>query len=163
MAEIHARGLEPALKRAVRRGKPLLGICIATSTGDIVACNPAFSRMFAFPSVGETIGVAWKVTNTDASLPSVSWYDSWYLSDDDVWDSSDTRINYFYQTRELTGGSSYEESRTLTLPVTGTGLKYLILVVDQNKVILETSETDNVYTALPVTILAECLKRRLPK
>ncbi|MGE0452259.1 MAG: imidazole glycerol phosphate synthase subunit HisH [Vicinamibacteria bacterium] len=28
MGEIHARGLEPALKRAVRRGKPLLGICI---------------------------------------------------------------------------------------------------------------------------------------
>ncbi len=28
MGEIHARGLEPALKQAVRRGKPLLGICI---------------------------------------------------------------------------------------------------------------------------------------
>jgi PAS domain S-box-containing protein len=28
-----------------------LGICISTATGEIVACNPAFARLFGFPSV----------------------------------------------------------------------------------------------------------------
>jgi len=44
-----------------------LGICIATPTGEIVGCNPAFARLFGFASVAEAAAVNMASLHADAA------------------------------------------------------------------------------------------------
>ncbi|MFC1859725.1 CARDB domain-containing protein, partial [Thermodesulfobacteriota bacterium] len=64
-------------------------------------------------------------TNNIAAIPIT-------ISDDNIWDTGDTRITYFYPDNStLAANSSYSDSKSLAISGVGIGTKYLFLVADE--------------------------------
>ncbi|MCA2657680.1 MAG: carboxypeptidase regulatory-like domain-containing protein, partial [Microcystis sp. M049S2] len=109
--------------------------------------------------LGQSISVSWTVLNNGTVPANADWYDSVYLSNDQTWDSGDTRINAFWEAARspLAANTSYTDTQNITIPsYAGTGAKYLIFVTDQYSYSYynqqgETDETDNTY-AVPITL-----------
>ena len=129
-----------------------------TPLPDLVITNqtaPASGR------IGGTIAVSYTVKNTgtaDAVAGAygngyVFWYDSVYLSDDAVLDPGDTLLDSNPTGSSLSPGGSYINNRSLTIPATGTGSRFLLFVTDATNQIPESGETNNV-NAVPITINA---------
>lgn len=76
------------------------------------------------------VTVNWTLNN-QGSVGFYSYlYTAIFLSDDAVWDVSDTNISTTYDYPGLDVGESISMSRSVTLPITATGDKYLIVVAD---------------------------------
>ena len=73
------------------------------------------------PVWGQSLPVAYVVTNrgTAAALPY--WYDNFYLSQDASWDATDVSIGSDYRSTQVNAGASYADTNTLTLPGEVTG------------------------------------------
>ncbi|MDM9385689.1 CARDB domain-containing protein [Chlorogloeopsis sp. ULAP01] len=100
-----------------------------------------------------SILVNWTVKN-QGSVPTQSngWYDSVYLSDNTVFDSSDRYMSDLWTSGNLTAEGTYSKSQSFTLPnQTGSGKWYLLVITDRNNYQAETSDTNNVY-AIPINI-----------
>jgi subtilase family serine protease len=115
-------------------------------------------------SIGATINVAWTVANVGSVGANADWYDTIFISNDAILDSNDQYLAYRWagSSTPLAAGAIYTANQNITLPNTGTGDRYLLVVADrgyydsyyrENNVQGETSETDNVY-AIPINISA---------
>ena len=99
--------------------------------------------------------LSWTVTNngTDAALADY-WYDYIYVSDDEVYDENDSRVDYFYQNNTpLAAGESYTKNLSVTIPNTHSGERYLLFVADGQDRQSETDLTNNTV-AVPIDIKA---------
>ncbi|MEO1669339.1 MAG: CARDB domain-containing protein, partial [Cyanobacteria bacterium J06631_2] len=107
-------------------------------------------------TLNDYIDVSWTVTNTGSSTASATWEDFVYLSEDEIYDSSDVYVGRQQQEIDtfLVTGESYTANDRLKIPkAAGIGDRYLLFVADARKDFVETNETDNVY-ALPIELNA---------
>ena len=105
--------------------------------------------------------ISWTVTNngTEAAL-SPSWRDYIYLSDDEVYDEGEDRyVGYSTYNNDdlLAAGESYTKSRTIDIPQTKTGERYLLFVSDFKDTQADTDRTNNTV-AVPIDIKAPNLE-----
>ncbi|WP_339379282.1 CARDB domain-containing protein, partial [aff. Roholtiella sp. LEGE 12411] len=106
-------------------------------------------------TLGETISVSWTVSNQGAISANADWYDGVYISEDQIWDSSDTYVTEVStgNNTPLGAGASYVINQNIFLRQTKVGDRYLLFVTDGNNAQGETNETDNVV-ATPITLSA---------
>ena len=77
----------------------------------------------------------------------------YYLSNDNIFDPSDTYLNAYNTINTLAGGAIQNINTSVAIPPsTSSGSHYIILVADANNVISESNENNNVgYRAITVT------------
>ncbi len=106
-------------------------------------------------AMNETIDVSWTVTNLSTTCAALAdWYDSICISQDELLDDGDTRLDYRYATDEtpLAAGASYTINDSIVVYSDTLGAQYLLFVADGDYFYQpETDETNNVY-ALPITL-----------
>jgi subtilase family serine protease len=107
-------------------------------------------------ALGEQITVNWQVTNQGSVTASADWYDYIYLSDDQIWDSSDQYITYkgASDNTPLASNTSYSATQNLIIPTyVKAGNRYLLFFADRDRSQGETNENNNVK-AVPITLTA---------
>lgn len=98
--------------------------------------------------------ISWEVTNNgDEFIPNDFWFDSVYLSADQTLDDSDTLLDFVAPfAPQLAPFQTYTGELNVTIPHVEAGTWYLIVSVDDDQLVDETSENDNVLaTAITVT------------
>jgi hypothetical protein len=104
-------------------------------TPDLTVGNVQFTP--TSPEQGTSIDVSWTVSNIgEASVGDYS-YTGFFLSDDAIWDASDLNIHNYYHYTALSPGNSANLSRSMTLPSTVSGDKYVIVVADYYNYVYE--------------------------
>ncbi|MCX5951905.1 MAG: DUF6531 domain-containing protein, partial [Cyanobacteria bacterium] len=105
--------------------------------------------------LGETIEIAWTVTNNGSGAASQDWYDRVYLSSNQILDGGDVQV-----TSELIGsqtplaaGASYTISKNVTLPSFTTGNQFLIFAADRDNYQGEISDNNNL-AAVAISLTA---------
>jgi subtilase family serine protease len=98
-------------------------------------------------SWGEIFNVAWTVTNHGPGGAPASWADAIYLSADNVFDGSDTLLNYYWVSNAtpLGAGQTYDAQRMVYIPTTTRGEQYLLIVTDYSDTQAETNPDNNVH------------------
>ncbi len=87
---------------------------------------------------GRTIGVEWAVTNDGADTSDQTWFDSVYLSVNQIFDPSNDRLlGSVPHEGGLASGASYGQDLTFSLPVGVSGPYYVFVVTDVNNQIFE--------------------------
>ncbi|MBX9259219.1 M10 family metallopeptidase C-terminal domain-containing protein [Desmonostoc muscorum CCALA 125] len=111
-------------------------------------------------TLGETISVSWTVTNLGTVSAFANWYDYIYISEDQFFDNSDTRLTERYtgENTPLASGASYTLTQDIFIPndVAG-GDVYLLFFADggyygSNQG--ETNENNNVQ-AVAISLYAQ--------
>ena len=97
------------------------------------------------------IDVSWTVKNQGTADVSGYWSDSFYLSTDATYDSSDTFASSYYHSSSLAAGASQSFNTTINLPGVPAGSYYLLVVADGSNYVTESDETNNVR-AVPITL-----------
>jgi len=100
--------------------------------------------------------LSWTVTNNGTDTAKAKWYDYIYVSDDPVYDSSDRYVDYVYNgdSTPLAPGQSYTKSKSVTIPNTKSGERYLLFVTDAyNNLQGESNDTNNTV-AVPINLKA---------
>ena len=118
-------------------------------------------------SVGATFSLSWNVKNQGTVAANADWYDSFYVSSDQIFDSSDQYLTSrsAASNTPLAANGTYTATQNVTLPNTATGDRYLLFVTDRyfhdgssfNNLQGETDETNNVR-AVPINISASDLQ-----
>ncbi|MFH0908412.1 MAG: CARDB domain-containing protein [bacterium] len=96
--------------------------------------------------------VVYSVTNNGLVTINApcQWYDSVYLSTNDVLDAADQQVGYFYENMMLPAGMQYSRTNVVTIPTLPAGNWNLILKADAGQQIGEINETNNtVLVAVP--------------
>ncbi len=124
---------------------------ITLTAPDLVVSAPAAP---ASARLGDTIPIAFTVTNQGAGQAAGNWTDSLYLSDTPTLDGTATPVASIPHTGLVpASGGSYTVSQDVLLPGhTAIGSRYLLFVADSGYDRPESDETNNV-TALPITLL----------
>lgn len=127
-------------------------IAIGDNDPDLVVTSTAAPTTAV---LGESITVNWTVKNQGTIEASADWYDTIYLSDDQILDSTDIAVSSqsAAQMSPLAVDGTYKYSRSITIPNTTTGNHYLLFAVDAGKQQNEKDETNNVR-AVPITLTA---------
>ncbi len=109
--------------------------------------------------LGEPIVISYEVSNPSTVPALAHWQDRVYLSNDQTLDAGDLPIpsGAIDAPTTLAGGESYIVSREITLPRFPVGQRYLIVQTDAGNVQLETDETNNIATAVPIQLRASDL------
>lgn len=106
--------------------------------------------------LGDTIAVSYTVTNSSSSaMGANSLLDQFYLSDDAVYQSSDTFLTTINVDSglPLAADASYTKNLSLRLNIGTAGSKYLIVRTDVANQQGETDETNN-YRVIPISLTA---------
>jgi subtilase family serine protease len=105
--------------------------------------------------LGESIAVSWTVLNNGLTSANADWYDRIVVSNDQIFDDSDTYVTEFWQGARspLASGVGYTDTRNIIIPNTAIGDRYLIFIADNYNDQGETNETDNTY-AVPISLSA---------
>lgn len=134
----------------------VLAFAIDVDTPDINLSVTDASITPTTVGVGGQVELSWEVTNLGTETSSGGWTDYFYLSEDNVLDTTtDTFITSQFVTSPnlpLAGGDSYNLSRNLTLP-NSVGGNFLLVATDRFNEQAETDEDDNVF-AIPIDITA---------
>ena len=105
---------------------------------------------------GQSVGIAWTVTNNGAgpTRPSeTSWTDSVYLSEDGVLNvDTDARLGTFAHNGGLAAGASYSASSTVSLPIGISGPYTIFVVTDAQNQVFEYPRTGDNTASLAVAI-----------
>lgn len=98
---------------------------------------------------GESINFSWTVENSGGgSTISDSWYDDVYLSEDQLFDDTDTYLGRWRHSGALGAGESYSRSESTNLPQEISGNYYLFVRTDiYNDVYEHTSANNNTSAA----------------
>ena len=102
--------------------------------------------------VRQPVSLSWTVNNPGSGAALPSWYDYVYLSADTTYDSGDTLVTYQARSTELAAGASYTVTKSVAMPNAAAGSYYLLLRTDSHGSLYESNETNNVFTALPLTL-----------
>jgi uncharacterized membrane protein len=90
------------------------------------------------------LSITYTVTNTSASPTSATeWEDVIYISDDDVFDSSDLVLGRFQRTTALAAGASYTATVTAALPVFSLGDYRVLVVADRLDMVKDPARANN--------------------
>jgi YD repeat-containing protein len=99
---------------------------------------------------GQAISISWTVSNQGTAATQGTWVDYVYLSTDQVCCTGDTLLTSVSKSG-LAVGSSYTETRTVTVPNTPAGTYYLLFRTDSADNIFETNDTNNQYVQ-PISV-----------
>ena len=116
-------------------------------------------------SLGETIKLSWTVENTGTGrTTSGFWYDEIYLSDDEIYDSSDTFISQFVPpTIPLGAGETYNMTQNITIRSSAAGgNRFLLVWTDRYNHQVESNNDDNIL-AIPLEVLVPNLEVSTPQ
>jgi hypothetical protein len=97
------------------------------------------------------IAVAWTVNDSGAGDAVSPWSDTVYISSSSVCCSGATSLGSFSWTTTLSSGSSYTQTKSVTIPALATGTYYLIVRTDSGSAVADTNRANNDY-AVPLTI-----------
>jgi len=132
-----------------------LAVPITITQPDLVptALTPPNSAL-----AGQSITIAWTVTDQGNGAASPNWWDRLYLSTDTVISNDDTIIQDnngdAIHTTALAAGASYNNSETVPLPGNlSPGTYYVIVRTDVNTTVPESNESNNDLAA-PIAIQA---------
>ncbi|MDZ7970800.1 MAG: CARDB domain-containing protein [Nostoc sp. DedSLP03] len=131
---------------------------IYIKAADLVVDNASTSATTAAP--GSTLSLSYTVKNLGESTASQDWYDYIYLSNDAVYDSSDSQLYYrltSVETPLAVNGTYTVNNISVTLPnntIGQPGNRYLLFVADRSNYQSETNESNNVKV-IPLTITGE--------
>jgi hypothetical protein len=95
----------------------------------------------------------WRVYNNGQGDAVGEWYDGFYLSRDNQYDSNDRIIRWVSRASNLRAGTNYFNVAELRVPEVEPGEYYVILVVDPQNAIHESEEGNNTAVYGPVTIV----------
>jgi len=113
-----------------------------------VALSPAVA--------GQEVDVSWTVLNQGTTAAQADWQDAVYLSQDEVWQSTDRPLHTedVWSQTPLAAGADYTIDRTVTLSAAAQpGDYFLLFRADRNNAQGETDETNNVR-AVPIQLTA---------
>ncbi|MEW6746397.1 MAG: CARDB domain-containing protein [Planctomycetota bacterium] len=125
----------------------------------VVAVNPAPSGV-----LGQDIAIEWQITNLGSSPAAGSWYDSVFLSVDDLLDEQDRYVGRFLVDAGSPGldpGETLVKNVTAEVPGVLPGDYHVIIRTDSLGQIAEVDETNNV-TASAATIDLSALHLDVP-
>lgn len=105
----------------------------------------------ATASPRQPISVSWTVANRGNGAAAPRWSDVVYLSPDPMCCRADQVAAAVEATATVAAGQSYSRTRNLPAPGVPAGQYYLIVSVDDGRVVPEGDETNN-RRALPITI-----------
>ncbi|MBD2169240.1 DUF4114 domain-containing protein [Calothrix membranacea FACHB-236] len=111
-------------------------------------------------SWGETVEISWTVENTGDSVAPANWYDSVYISDDEILDDTDKVVTSYWtdSNTSLEAGDSYTATQNIDINSSlGTGDRYLLFVTDNDDNQDETDESNNIQ-AVAINISAPDLE-----
>jgi len=107
------------------------------------------------PALGttqHTIDVSWDAENRGNGEAKASWYDTLYLSADEVVGAGDLTLAQLARSQPVAAGGTYTLAQTVTVPNVATGSYYLIVLVDAYNYVYEESEANNQFTkAIAIT------------
>jgi hypothetical protein len=101
----------------------------------------------------QTYVFQWRVYNNGQGDAVGEWYDGFYLSRDNQYDSNDRIIRWVPRASNLPAGTNYFNAAELRVPEVEPGEYYVILVVDPQNAIHESEEGNNTAVYGPVTIV----------
>jgi uncharacterized membrane protein YgcG len=101
----------------------------------------------------QTYVFQWRVYNNGQGDAVGEWYDGFYLSRDNQYDSNDRIIRWVPRAGNLRAGTNYFNAAELRVPEVEPGEYYVILVVDPQNAIHESEEGNNTAVYGPVTIV----------
>ncbi|NJO93208.1 MAG: Na-Ca exchanger/integrin-beta4, partial [Hydrococcus sp. RM1_1_31] len=106
-------------------------------------------------NLGDTVQISWTVGNIGEIAASYGWNDEIYLSDDAILDNSDILIGISETSQHipLAPGENYTITRSLAIPETQIGDRYLLLKANGNNNQPETNRADNLR-AIPIKLKA---------
>jgi len=105
-------------------------------------------------SSGNSVTVQWTVQNNGiATTLAGNWTDAIYLSNDTLFDGGDQQLGAWPQNGQLTPGSSYSNSQSVTIPNGQSGDFYLLAVADHADANQDDDFSNNVrWQALHITL-----------
>lgn len=111
---------------------------------------------------GQTLNVAWTVSNLGTGPTIANWTDQVWLSRDGVLSNDDVSLGSFASTGDtpLAAGASYDRSRDITLPLSsslGAGSYRVLVQTDYNNNEPETNEANNLRASDTVTLALPAL------
>lgn len=115
-------------------------VAITLSTPDL---TPTALTAPANAATQEQIEVSWTVENQGTGGAVPGWYDTFYLSTDDVLDDHDTQLNYFSWNEVVEPGATYTQTQRVALPGVPAGTYYLILRADGWNYRYESNDANN--------------------
>ncbi|MBX9652245.1 carboxypeptidase regulatory-like domain-containing protein, partial [bacterium] len=92
---------------------------------------------------GRSFDVGWTVTNNGPAAADGSWYDSVYLSADQIFDTTDLSLGTVKHQGGLASGNSYSVNNSFNLPAGLSGSFYVFVVTDSGKVVYERGMEDD--------------------
>ena len=104
---------------------------------------------------GQRVTVSWTIANAGAGPTAESyWYDSIYLSKEQILDSSDTKVGYRRHNGILAAGGTYTADLEFRIPAGFSGLYYVFLVTDSTSRVYEYLDEGNNtgYDATPMEV-----------
>jgi phage gp36-like protein len=105
------------------------------------------------PSSGlleQSVQLSWTVKNDGPGATTRGWHDQVYLSNDAVL-GNDQALGSFFYTSPLAPGASVTRTELITLPATGTGTRYLIVVTNSSHEVFELNFDNNALVATQQT------------
>ena len=96
---------------------------------------------------GQVLKWQFKMMNNGLQPAVGSWYDTLYLSSDDVWDIDDHRIARYYHEGDILSGNAYTAVVYADVPAVISGNYHVIARTDILNDIRETNDTNNLYVA----------------
>jgi len=98
---------------------------------------------------GQQVQLSWTVQNNGTVAAEAGfWFDSVYLSDDDVFDPSDELLTFTLAGESgLAPGETYTFQEQVLIPSTAAGSRYLILTVDETNEVVEDDEANNFFAS----------------
>ena len=104
-----------------------------------------------------TLNLVWGVTNQGSGLAQgywSGWYDSVFLSDNQVLDDQDLNVSAYLEGGPLAPSASYWRTNAVQLPVTKNGTYYLIFQADRGNALFESNKSNNIaIVPLDLTVL----------
>jgi subtilase family serine protease len=99
------------------------------------------------------ITVNWGVTNQGIGSAAPPWYDRVWFSTNGVLDANSVYLGDFYFNQTVAPGTTYRQTNTVTLPVSGIGNYTLFVQADIYDWIYESNETNNISSPVTVRLL----------
>ena len=98
----------------------------------------------ASANAGQTFHLSWVVKNVGTTNANSAWYDTAYLSADQILDPTvDTYLGYTYQNHDLAPGGSYTNSADFPIPPGLSGPFYVFVTTDPTHAINERGQLTN--------------------
>jgi subtilase family serine protease len=97
--------------------------------------------------IGQMIEWQFEVKNNGIRSAVGSWYDTLYLSSDEIWDIDDLRVARYYHEGDISTGNAYTAVVFAKVPTAISGEYHVIVRTDILNDIRETNEQNNLYVS----------------